>query len=414
MTTFGVTAQGFVPKPTTQILSEIDADELANIDPQLDTSSTGPIGQLNGIMANRFSELWAILQTLANAMNPDAAEGFLLDNISSISGTLRLPVKPSFVYANVTLQAAHSPYLAGTLVANVAGQPTVQFSNAQDIAISSDGTYSQLFTSIADGPIIAASGTLNQITTPVTGWTAITNPLDATLGNLQEQDPNLRLRREQEIASAGSATDDSIRSDLMQVAGVKSVQVIDNNTPLADPVTGTPAKSFQCVVFDGITPGASNANIGQVIWNDKPSGIASYGTTPVQVTDSQGNPQTVLFSRPIALPVYLAYTVTFAPGTSAPAQTSAIATLKQLAVNLSQGFDINNNALPFGTAGVLLPGTELFALLYRSLALQVAGIVDAPNLALDFIPSPTATANLLCNQTQIIVLDTSRITVNGL
>lgn len=412
MTTYGVTSQGFVPKPTAVILSEIEADELAKVDPELDTAPEEPVGQFNGIMANRFGELWAMLQTLANAMNPDAAEGFLLDNVSAITGCLRLPVKPSYVFALCALQAAHSPYLAGTLVAHVNGHPETKFQNALDVVITVDGISSQLFISQEDGPIEAPALTLNVIDTPVTGWTGINNTLDATLGHLEEDDPNLRIRREQELAAAGSGTDDSIRSDLMQVPGVKAVRVIDPG-PVPDPVTNTPAHSFQCVVFDGITPAAQDAQIGQVIWDDKPTGINPVGTTRVDVVDSQGTPQTVFFTRPTAKPVYLAYTVTFATGLSTPDQTAAILALKQAAVNLSQGFDRLDVALPENTPGILNPGSELFALVYRSLGLQINGIVDVPQLALDFTAFPTALVNLTCPPIQILTLDTSRITVNG-
>lgn len=406
MATFGVTAQGFVPKPVQQILSEIVTAEEANMDPAIDTSAEEPLGQLNGIISEKIAEVWEVAQTLANVINRAAAEGALLDNIGTVSGTLRDPPKPSHVYCNCTLTAANSPYLAGTLTANVTGQTWNQWQNAQDVTVTADGVVSVLFVSVQDGPVTAPSGTLNQITVSVTGWSAVTNPLDATPGNLLEDDTDFRVRQEEELAAAGSCTLDSIRADLLAIPGAPlSVQVLENTKLITDPVTGMPPKSIQAIVYDGIVPSLANNTIAQVLWGDKPAGIQMFGTTTGQAVDSQGNPQTVAFSRPTQLPLYLAFTVTLLPNAVlaqvAAAIKAVIATLNYTATTENNGYQI-------------LPGSKIKATVLRAVAENVSGVDECTALALDFVPSPTNTTSLLTGPTQIGVIDTSRITVNGI
>lgn len=385
-------------KTVTDIVTDIETDQLATVDPLLDTSSTSFVGQNNGIFAEKLAEAWEALAFCYNSVSREDAEGNQLDNVGALTGSLRLPPKPSFVFCNVALAAANSPYVAGSLVANVAGQPSIQFANALDISVSADGVSSQLFTSEEDGPVLAPSGTLTVISAPVTGWTSITNPLDATPGNLLEEDDDYRLRQEEELAASGTGTIDSIQADLLEVAGVISVTANENTSSTPDPVTGTPGNSIQAIVWDGVGMSADNNQVAQVLWDDKPAGIGYYGTTTALATDSQGNQRAVAFTRPSQLLAYLAFTVTFTAGLSPGDQTAAIAAVKAAAI-------------AYGLT--LKPGVGVKALRLKSAADGVTGIDDVPTLALDFVPTPTATANLPVGVTQVAVFDTSRCTVNG-
>lgn len=399
MATRGITPAGFVAPTVTDLISDIEADQLATVDPLLDTSSESFVGQNNGIFAEKLAEAWEALAVAYASISREDAEGNQLDNVGSLTGSLRLPPKPSFVFCNVALTAANSPYVAGSLVANVAGQPGVQFSNALDIAVTADGTSSHLFTSLEDGPVLAPSGQLTAISAPVTGWTSVTNPLDATPGNLLELDEDYRLRQEQELSAAGSGTTDAIRADLLEVPGVISARVISNTSMTTDPVTGTPAKAIQAIVWDGVIPGASNDQVAQSLWDDKPAGIPYYGASSGIATDAVGGLQTVQFTRPAQVLVYLAFTVAFTPGLSPSLQTAAIAAVKAAAV-------------AYGSAN-LKPSVEVLALGLRAAAFGVSGIFNVPALALDVTPAPTATADLTIGTTQVAVLDSSRISVNG-
>jgi hypothetical protein len=411
---YGVTSVGFFPKPVSEIVAEIVADELSTIDPALDVGDEGPIGQLNGIMAEKLAEVWELAQFAYNSVNPNDAEGNQLDNVGALTGSQRLTPKPSLVLCTCVLSSVNSPYNQGTLLANVTGQPATQFTNAQTIIVSppvlpatDPQTITGLpFISVEDGPILAIAGTLTTIAAPVTGWTSITNPLDQVYGTLLELDADFRLRREEELAAAGSGTLDAIESDLLEIDGgaVLAITVLENTLTSPVDANGTPINQVQPVVWDGVTPGAANNDIAQALWNDKPAGISYYGSSSGVAQDVQGNSHTVLFTRPTQEPVYLAYTVTWTPGLSGALQTQAILAIKVAAAAFTSA--------P-GTNAVLQPGVSVVALALRAAALAIPGVFDVPTLALGFSPSPVGTANLAVGPLAVAVVETPNITVNG-
>lgn len=138
----------------------------------------------------------------------------------------------------------------------------------------------------------------NTVTTPpsITGITSSTNRYVFITGRYDETDQQLRARHKLSLSFGGTATVDAIRSDILRVLGVVTTIIVENDT-LTTTSIGQPPKSVLCVVKGG----ADNA-IAQSIWDNKPAGIQTFGSTTEAVTDSQGNTQFINFSRPS--PVY--------------------------------------------------------------------------------------------------------------
>jgi len=160
-------------------------------------------------------------------------------------------------------------------------------------ALTIDTLASPIATTATDaGPILGLAGTITVIVTPVAGLTSVTNLEDAIVGRAVETDVELRLRIQS--ARQGYATEEAIRSRLLdEVAGVSSVTIIGNRTDSAL-VSGQPAHSYQAIVHGG-----ADQDIADKLWEVQPAGIASYGGETETVVDSQGNNQTVYFSRPV-------------------------------------------------------------------------------------------------------------------
>lgn len=147
------------------------------------------------------------------------------------------------------------------------------------------------------GPNTLPANTLNTIATPISGWDSVNNPIQGTTGRDVETDQELRLRRAKTFLG-GNATDDNTKNNLLNnVDGIISAKVISNRTSDTD-VDGRPPKSFEAIV-----EGGDDADIALVIWSSQPSGIEPFGNTTEIITDSEGNPQEVGFSR--AEPVYI-------------------------------------------------------------------------------------------------------------
>src|SRR5581483_5811843 len=392
----GVTSTGFVLKTIEDLKQEIEDDEHATIDAGLNVDADEPVGMLNAIFSKRLAELWELAQTAYNGFDPNAAEDRQLDNVGALRGTPRGVAKRSLVSCTVNLNAGFTA-AAQTMFAHVTGQDP-QWRNRDPIGpVGSTGNYTLVFESVDYGPIAANSGTLVAITSPITGWNSITNPLDAELGTLVEEDTEYLTRQEDELTAAGSSTVDSMRTDLLEVKNVLQAFVYENTT-LATDGDGRPGKSFEAVIYDGAVPTASDVDIAQAIWDSHPSGAESYGGTSAVATDKTGKPRTMNFSRATVQNVYLELDISI-DSTKFP----------------SNGIDLVKNTV-VAEGNTLNLADEVVALDLRSCPLEkrggVTGVVDVVALRLGFTVSPVGTVNLPITGRQIARFDTSRVVVN--
>ena len=168
-------------------------------------------------------------------------------------------------------------------------------SNIQLEEISSGGDFECVIT----GNYPVPSQSLNTIVTPITGWDSVINEGAGITGRNVELDSELRIRRESTLL-VGNATDEAIRSGVLNdVSGVSSVAILSNRTDVVD-ADGLDPHSFEVVVVGGL-----DDDIAETIWLKQPSGIKSFGNTNVVVVDSQGNDQSINFSRPTPLYIWV-------------------------------------------------------------------------------------------------------------
>lgn len=292
---FGVTPEGFVIKPLENILQEIKDKQLGDIDPALDQTATGPLGQLNGIMSAKLRENWELNESVYNATNPDAANDASLDNAAALCpGIIRESATKSTVTARCNLE--DGTYAVGDLIANVAGNAEARFVNTEEITVTTGPDNFDLpFEAEDTGAVAAPTGTLSVISEPVTGWNSVTNLADAALGSPIESNADFRLRREQQIQFSGSGTVEGIRADILAVEEIISAVVIANDEDVA--VGGLVPHSIHAIIWDGAAPAADDAEIAAAIFGSKASGIDTNGATSETVEDSMGNDHTILFDR---------------------------------------------------------------------------------------------------------------------
>lgn len=146
------------------------------------------------------------------------------------------------------------------------------------------------------GNVPVPANSLTVISTPVSGWNDVINPLAGNTGRNREIDEELRLRRNQSIIK-GTATDEAIRSSVFNnINGVTNVQVYSNRTDVIDG-EGRPSHSFETVV-----EGGTDEDVADEIWLNSPSGIQTFGNvnggSGITIQDSQGMDQIIKFSRP--------------------------------------------------------------------------------------------------------------------
>lgn len=181
-------------------------------------------------------------------------------------------------------------------------------------AITFAGVYQALgtVTALDSGPIPRANiYTLTEFESAVLDVDRTSNEIASTSGSARETDSELKTRRLNSLAAFGGGTADAIRAAILDIDDIFSVFVYENESIAT--VNGRPGKSFEVYVLQrseiegGAPLGLIDQQVGETIWQNKPVGIESFGSVPIDVTDIAGNPKVVYFSRPTGVPIYLTW-----------------------------------------------------------------------------------------------------------
>jgi len=382
----GLGLNGFTPKTLDEIQEDIFARMRSKWGDGIDTTANSNFGMLGGIIAEIASELWDVAQAVYAAAYPSSATGMSLREVSEITGTQAKEATKSAV----TLTATGTP---GTLIAqgrvfSVAGSGH-RFVSLADATIGGGGTVSIEAEAEETGAIPANAGTLTVIETPVAGLSSVTNPLDAVLGTSEDTDPELRRRRDSELHQRGlgsvpaivSAVSNAFPEEVEAVSGYENTGDTTNSD-------GLPPHSFEILAVGG-----DDAELAEVILASKPAGIATHGTESETVTDSEGTPHLVKFSRASTIDIHVRAEVLANP-TLFPADGAA---------------QIRDLIVAFGDALPLAHDVISAALVAQ--CFQVPGVLDA-TVFIDDAASPATTATVVMGLRQIPEFDTSRTTVN--
>jgi uncharacterized phage protein gp47/JayE len=266
---FGVTPGGFVMPTLDQIVAGMQADVWNTIDPTIDLAPTTVEGKQLASNAAQCFTAWSLLEQAYNGYDRTQAEGAALDNLGDVVGIPREGESYTTVFCTLALDPTDAPYAAGSLIANVDGFSAQTYSNQQQVTAdditAGNATVLMQSTIIGQVPTVNA-GTLTEITSPVTGWTAITNPLaQTTAGQNEETDQGYGPRQGEELASEGTCNPGATAAAIVELGAnqpipvVLTVRVVTNTTPYQQLVSGIilPPKSYCVVIYDGGTGWAS-------------------------------------------------------------------------------------------------------------------------------------------------------------
>lgn len=287
--TFGLTDDGFILKTFEDIRTEVEAYQRLNIASDLDLQDDSVLGQMNIPHFNEDAQLWEVAQALFAAMDPDAATAWNLDQVASITGTLREKYSKTTVTAQVTLNPNKA--LPAGSTANLTNKPNTQFISLTEVpADPSGGTFDVVFEAKVAGATLVLPGMLSEISIAVSGWTAVSNSAQGATGTQPEDDVLLRLKRDLDLLVTGSTTLDAIIADVSRVVSANVIG-FENDTAYTDLSTGIPAHSFEIVVSSGDAD-----EIAGAIFQTKAGGIKSFGSSAGTAIDNEGVSHTVSFS----------------------------------------------------------------------------------------------------------------------
>lgn len=300
-----LTSQGFTRTRLDERLTALQEAMRAIFGPTLNLDPDTMDGQALGVFAESQSNLDQLAEDVYHSFNPQSATGVALSRLVQLNGIRRI----EGTYSTVTLHCVGSQGTvipAGSLVKSTATNAT--FETIAEATIPAGGQIDVEARSSVKGAVLAPAGTLTKIDTPIYGWQTATNLLDATPGRDEETDEQLRLRRRASTSTPGQAIVDAMYGALTNIPEVRQAKVYENDQDAID-ANGLPPHSIYCIV-----EGGADADILDTIWLKKTAGTTTHGTTAGQVTDSMGNPNTLKFSRPTSVNVYVTINLHTRPG----------------------------------------------------------------------------------------------------
>lgn len=238
------------------------------------------------------------LQYIADKMNIYKCEGIELDDI--LNGNFNFPRKqPSYSKLYITFTAVNGT-VVGIGELGVKTETGIEFFNI-NTSTTTGGLITLEFECEETGTVgNIETNTITSFITTVAGILSIQANTEGEGGQDQETDIqyrdrwfNARFRAFWNI--------DGIRSALLNLDGVKSVYVDENDEP--EEVEGIEMKSVVVVIDGGI-----DQQIGETIFLKKDQAIKSVGDKSVLVTDISGIQREIKFFRPSAVEIEAQYT----------------------------------------------------------------------------------------------------------
>lgn len=256
--------------------------------------------------------------------------------------------------------------------------PNITINKVQKLCVASD---------MQVGPYEQPAFSLDTIAVPIPGWDKVSNPVKATVGNFRETDEDLRERfRNSKFFQAANIIE-SLVDGLRNVTGVTDVMIYENDTDATNEL-GVPPHSFLTLVLGGI-----NTEVAESIWENKPTGIPSVGTTTVQITDSQGLQHPISFKRPTQKFVKVVVNISNVDGLPGNAETT-----------------IRQNILDYARPGYLIGDDVIYSRFYTPV--NAVGGHTVNSLTIGFTGGAQGTTNLPIGFDEVAVFLPENILVN--
>ena len=375
----GVTEDGFLNTDRTTIYNAISDRLTSAFGSYFDTSAESPDGQVIGVVADLAKQCLDIAQESYNQYNPNTAYGVGLDQVVVLNNIKRFVNKATTVTLNLD-------GIAGT---NIAAGSRVRDENDNIFTLNEAVVLpmSVTATCIIAGPVVVAANTTWSIIDAVAGWTSVENPEAGYTGIDYEEDAVLRARRANSTIISGTGPIDAIYGALAKL-GLEYVAVIDNDTN--NTVDGQPPGTIQVIVKGG-TP----SEVAQAIYQEKGTGIRTYGTTSQEVIDSKGYAKTIKFSRPADTPIYAVVNIKRLKGSSNESQ----------ALTRSACIDFINNTK--------IGGEIVWSELMSYIAEHV-DLISIKGLYIGRSANPTSTEDIDLASAEKAITSTSGVVVNVL
>lgn len=385
MSSFGPT--GIEVDRQADVFAALIADLQALWGENIKTTADSIIGGLMTIWSEAIADQNELVEGVVAAFQPGKAIKVFLSELVKFNGIDRNEAEFSTVAVTITANTAGSTVLADSIISDP-DDSAVKFVIDNTTVLGPSASALVSATAQESGPVVAASGTLTKIDTPLFGWASVTNPDDALEGRNEESDPALRARRDsasKQKASAGVAAIFTAVSDIQEVTDA----IVHHNTGSSTDSFGVPPGAVWVIV-----EGGNDADIAKAISEHLSGGIGTFGTVafPHPNIAVSGGFETINFSRPSLRDVFIS--LTLSRGLSYPGDGD-----DQIIANIIAYFEANQK----------LDIDVLQSQLYTPINLVEGQSVD--DFFLDFTSSPTVEEDLPIVVNQKAVTDALKIVI---
>lgn len=299
---FGIDTSGFLRKTAADLQAELEDAARGIFGATIRVARTSLMGQLIALITGAGTGLWELAEAIFWTLDPERAPGAWLDGIARLRGLERQPAVASTVDATAT-GTDGTVITAGSIVELAATGAQFQVMAPATIAA---GEAAIVLEALEAGPLEIPALETWEIVTPITGWDDVTNDAAGLTGRAVETDAELRARLAARRGGAGAGTPEAIVARLLDVPGVISARVIENDGDAADG-DGRPGHSFEALV-----DGGADEDVALELWTVKPAGIKIVSTALAPpalveetITDSQGIDRVIVFTRPQDVPIWI-------------------------------------------------------------------------------------------------------------
>ncbi len=303
------TPQGLEIETQAEIQAALEASHRAQFGNEIQLDPSSVFGKQVGIWSEREALIQQELQDIQSGFDRNAAEGASLDAVVALFGSIRRGASASqskgfrLFGVDTTVIADASLFtqdITGIVWSVINGPYTIGDVTPGQVDIEAQAT--------TVGANVFSTASTFVITTPIAGWTSATSFRDIEgfeTGSGVEEDPTLRDRSRDELFAGGNDIT-AIKAVVTKVLGVDEVQVFENRD-CGNTVDGIPPGAFEVVVTDG-----EDIDIANAILSRKPPGAETFGSTTVNLADSEGNTIPIMFTRPALVEIHVQINVLIA------------------------------------------------------------------------------------------------------
>lgn len=291
---------GFTRKSYDELVFDLvnKVEELFGSD--TNTSKHSVIGIIIRILAWFLSLAYELLEKVYYSGFISQASGVSLDRLAANNGIYRNPESVAMVLLDFE---GKENYVINEGV-RFATESKIMFEMIDKVTLDSNGKGAGMAISIDAHPRAnVLPNTIIVQVEPTEEITSVNNPKAAEGGMERETDSEFRRRIRLSIRSNPGPPVNGIISSILQVPGVRTVNLIENNTAEIDKY-GNPPKSVHIFVDGGIRD-----EVGRALFSSVAAGIETVGEELVVVKDIGGFSHDVFFDYAQKVPIYISITV---------------------------------------------------------------------------------------------------------